>query len=178
MPKKTDTLVFKILDAIRDLGEMVPMPFETPYSYLRRYSGIPRKKYLDTIRLLEKRGAVKISQKAAIKFVRLTRNGELELLLAKTIKFRRPNKWDGKWRMIMFDIPEQAHKLRDRLRWLLKKHHFMKIQQSAYISPWELNRAAVEYLIATGLKKFTRILRIDALDDDKELQVHFKLTRI
>jgi len=175
MAKKQNTFVIELLSILKDLGEMMPLPFETPYAWIRRYSGIPRKKYYNTIHQLKQRGVVEVSRKAATKFIRLTRKGELELLLAKSVFAKTPGAWDGKWRIIMFDIPEPARELRDKFRWLLKKNRFVRIQQSVYISPWELNRDAVDYLRVSGLKKFIRIMRVDLLDDDSGPRKIFKL---
>lgn len=176
MAKRVNTLVVEILSVLKDLGEMMPMPFETPYSWIRRYSGVPRKKYRDTVYQMEKRGIVESSKKSAGKFLQLTRRGELELLLFKGIKIKKNEKWDGKWRVIMFDIPERARKLRDRFRWLLKRNGYQKIQQSVFINPRPLNKEAVEYLKKSGLMKYIRILRVDCMDDDRQLRKDFKLS--
>lgn len=174
MAKKSNTFVSELLGILKDLGDMVPLPFETPYAWVRRASGTSRKSYYNTIRALEKRGAVKVSRKAGKRFIRLTQKGELEVLLAKSILKKIPA-WDGKWRIVMFDIPEQAREHRDRFRWLLKKNHYVKIQQSVFISPWPLNIEAVKYLKASGLNKYIRILRVDVMDEDKDLRKIFKL---
>src|SRR3989344_4883144 len=38
-------------------------------------------------------------------------------------KFNKPRKWDGKWRMIIFDIPEKKRKIRDRKSTRLNSSH-------------------------------------------------------
>jgi DNA-binding transcriptional regulator PaaX len=172
MSKKDNTLVIEILSVLKDLGKMMPLPFETPYSWIRRYSGVPRKKYRDTIYQMEKRGVVKSVKKSSSKFLQLTKKGELELLLIKAVR-KKHERWDGKWRVIIFDIPEQARKFRDRFRWLLKKNGYKKIQQSVFINPHPLNKEAIEYLKASGLMQYIRILRVDLIDDDRQLRKLF-----
>ena len=84
-------------------------------------------------------------------------------------------KWDGKWRMVIFDIPEEASNERDQLRRLLLLNNFCKLQASVYISPHPINREAIDYLKETGLIKYIRFARIDELDDDKDLKKKFDL---
>lgn len=134
-------------------------------------------KYKQTAYRLRRRGYIKITAGASDqKFLQLTKKGELELLLAKAWA---PNHapWDGKWRMIIFDVPREANKKRGRLRWLLKTRDFTKLQASVYITPYPLNREAISYLKQSGLIDYIRVGRLDELDDDKALIKHFKLTK-
>ena len=133
--------------------------------------------YRQTAYNLRRKGYVKISTNAAgQRFLKLTEKGELELLMAKAW-LNKIQKWDGKWRMVIFDIPEDASEKRDKLRRLLKTAGFVKLQASVYIHPHPLNREAVEFLKKTGLISYIRIGRIDELDDDRNLIKHFNLTK-
>lgn len=109
------------------------------------------------------------------RFIKLTRSGQLEALLVKARLAEKPKKWDGKWRMVIFDIPEDSHEKRDFLRYLLKKNNFKKLQASVFINPYPLNREAVSYLKETGLIHFIRIIKVEEMDDDTDLKKHFKL---
>ena len=44
-----------------------------------------------------------------------------------------PN-WDGKWRIVMLDLPEDRKSDRDGLRYLLKKAGFILLKNSVWIS--------------------------------------------
>jgi len=48
----------------------------------------------------------------------LNENGKIKALRfnLNKIEIKKPAKWDGKWYMIMFDIPEKLKRLRDSLR--------------------------------------------------------------
>jgi DNA-binding transcriptional regulator PaaX len=75
--------------------------------------------------------------------------------------------------MVIFDIPQDASKERDQLRRLLLINDFCKLQASVYISPYPINREAIDYLKETGLIKYIRFARIDELDEDKDLKKKF-----
>jgi CRISPR-associated endonuclease Cas2 len=77
--------------------------------------------------------------------------------------------------MVIFDIPENASRERDQLRRLLLLNDFKKLQASVYISPYQINREAINYLKETGLIKYIRFARVDELDDDKDLKKKFNL---
>ncbi len=163
-----------ILETLFDFADFLPRPFETPYQHLRRAGIISHKRYYDTVYQLEKRGAVK---KIVIKgkpYLQLTKKGRLEALFEKA-DFGKKRAWDGKWRIIMFDIPESARAQRTILRRLLRKHDFFKLQASVFIHPYALNREAVAYLRESGLIEYIHIIRADKLDDDKTLKKYFKL---
>ena len=55
--------------------------------------------------------------------------------------------WDGLWRIILLDLPENRKNERESLRYLLKKAGFVCLKNSAWISPFPF-----EYLF-TNIKK-------------------------
>lgn len=48
----------------------------------------------------------------------------------------RPKIWDKKWRIVIFDIPEKKKVAREALRNKLKDLGFVKLQDSAWITPF------------------------------------------
>ena len=53
-------------------------------------------------------------------------------------------KWDGKWRLIIYDIPEKRKGEREYLRRLLQLLGFGKIQASAWASPYDYSNLIYE----------------------------------
>jgi DNA-binding transcriptional regulator PaaX len=49
---------------------------------------------------------------------------------------KRPQRWDKKWRIVLFDIPEEKRKIRDALRKKLKNLGFLEFQKSVFIFPY------------------------------------------
>lgn len=155
-------------------AEDILVPIMNPYEMRRRVLFGSPGSYKRTLYKWYKRGWIKFVDKNAQRFIKLTKNGELEALLVKS---RMPalGKWDGKWRMIIFDIPEETKEQRNFLRRLLKRQGFYGLQASVYISPHPLNREAILYLKETGLISYIRILKIEEMDNDKDLKKHFNL---
>jgi DNA-binding transcriptional regulator PaaX len=135
------------------------------------------KRYKSNVNRLQKKGYVNVVNNLnGQKFLKLTEKGELELLMQKA---RVPVKgeWDGKWRIIFFDIPKVANDHRDKLRYLIKQNGFLKLQASVYISPQSLNRDAINYLKISGLIGYVRMGKVEELDDDRDLLKHFNLKK-
>ena len=136
----------------------------------------PRDKSAEVmLRRMWEKGWIKFVNKDNEKFIKLTQNGEIEALLAKA-RIPGTHKWDGKWRILFYDIPEEAKDKRHLLRSLLKRNNFFKLQASAYINPYPLNREAISYLKQTKLIDYIRIAKVEEMDDDSGLRKKFGLS--
>ncbi len=70
----------------------------------------------------------------------LSSRGRIEII-KKIIKEKREvKKWDGKWRAIIFDIPENRRNQRNFLRKELKWIGFKELQHSIWIIPHDIER--------------------------------------
>lgn len=54
--------------------------------------------------------------------------------------------WDGKWRIVVFDITEKEHRLRDYLREKLVSLGFGRLQESVYVTPLDVLADLKEFL--------------------------------
>jgi len=171
-----------ILDILIDSSEHITL-FETPYQHMKRMwreeRGIPEPKrwrYNRAIRYLERFGQIKVVPRGDKHFVELTKKGKLKVFLEKIhLDIRDLQKWDGKWRLVIWDIPESSRRQRNQIRYFLKKLGFFRLQQSVFITPYPLPQSAVNYLKTSGLIEFMRFLRVDKIDDDAKLKKHFGL---
>lgn len=105
-----------------------------------------------------------------------------ELGRQKTIEFdvdklviRQPARWDKKWRLIIFDIPEKKRRARDALRDKLKELGFYELQKSVLVCPFpcfnELN-FLIEFF---EIRNYVRLAEASFLTNDAELMLKFKL---
>lgn len=105
----------------------------------------------------------------------LTEKGLLEF-----IKFRiqdSKSSWDGKWRMVVFDISEKIRTQRDFLRKQLKWLGFKELQKSVWIFPYDIKKDLEEILTIFGLdfSGDVRFVIVDKIEDDKDLRQYFNL---
>ena len=122
-------------------------------------------------------GLVKLESKGDAKFVRLTSSGErlaAEMQLGKVVP-KKTRAWDGKWRIVIFDIPERRRTVRARIRETLKLFEFYRLQDSVWVYPYDCEDLIL--LLKADLRVGKDILYIvaDVLENDKYLRAHFKL---
>lgn len=87
---------------------------------------------------LERRGLIRITGEGKKREIHLTPQGRglIDKLYAGAYVIPRPVRWDGKWRLVMFDVPESRKRVRDTLRMLLRSAGFIHFQDSAWIQPY------------------------------------------
>lgn len=103
-------------------------------------------------------------------FVELTSDKELAIRLtdkgrskALWTKMRlEDEKWDGKWRMVIWDIPEKRRKTRDLLRHQLKQLGFEKIQNSVWASKKNCTLLLKEYIKSVGIEDWVKVVESDS----------------
>jgi len=78
---------------------------------------------------------------------RFTDNGrrEAKKFLLETLEIKPPKKWDGLWRIVVFDIPEKLKRQRNVLQSKLKELGFYQLQRSVLIHPFPCE-VEVEFL--------------------------------
>ncbi|MBU2081928.1 hypothetical protein KKH14_00645 [Patescibacteria group bacterium] len=74
--------------------------------------------------------------------VELTENGRTitKKMDIDQIQLEKPEKWDKKWHLVVFDIPEKKKIARESLRMKLKDLGFKKFQHSIWITPFSCEK--------------------------------------
>lgn len=93
-------------------------------------------------------------------YLRLTGEGREKIIRDFPLLGFQKKKWDGKWRIVLFDIAELNRKKRDMLRNKLRELGFGMFQKSVYISPHNFTKDLVEFLIARELSGFVYVFEI------------------
>lgn len=88
------------------------------------------------------------------------------------IKKRR--KWDRKWRMVLFDIPEEKRKIRDALRKKLKNLGFLEFQKSVFIFPYPCSDEINFVINFFDIHNYVYYLETP-ISPDLDFRKHFKL---
>src|SRR3989344_3863448 len=87
----------------------------------------------------------------------------------------KKEKWDGKWRVLIFDIPESLRFIRDQIRATLVAVGFKRLQDSVWIYPYNCEDLII--LLKTDLEigKDLLYMIVDTLEDDEEIKNYFGL---
>lgn len=117
-----------------------------------------RRTFSQFIHYLQTRGYIRVKALEGTKGIMLTPKGvERALKMRRKLSERRRRK-DGKWIMVMFDIPEQKRSSRQILRDALRELGYEKFQQSVWVCPYdtfaETEKMIREYQLIPYVKLF------------------------
>ena len=90
---------------------------------------------------------------------RLTDKGREKAILAELQS--SDGSWDGKWRIVIFDIPEKRRAVRDLLRHNLKSWGFIPWQQSVWVTKKNCTQALRRYISNIGIEDWVMVLETD-----------------
>jgi DNA-binding transcriptional regulator PaaX len=103
---------------------------------------------------------------------------ELRMLEKKMMSATAPKSasvWDGKWRIVLFDVPETKRPIRDYLRGVLKRLGFKEFQRSMWAWPYRLPEFVTKLLADPQMRKYTRAITTYDIDYDDDLRKMFKM---
>jgi phenylacetic acid degradation operon negative regulatory protein len=96
---------------------------------------------------MSKQGWVQAEKRGNKSYYSLTERGVKRIEeAAKRIYKLHPEKWDGKWRILIYTIPEEKRNLRDELRKELVWSGFGTISNSCWISPNNLEKQVYDLI--------------------------------
>lgn len=110
--------------------------------------------------------------------VRITNDGMMRALTyeLENMALDVPKRWDKKWRVVIFDIPEKHKRLRDVFRVRLGQLDLYMLQESVFVSPYPCFDE-VEFLRELyGVSFSVRYLLVERIEDDDFLKEYFRLT--
>ena len=120
-----------------------------------------------------KKGLVKYNGK----FYELTSLGKERLRRWEfsNFSFNKPRKWDGKWRVIIFDIPDKKRKVRDQIRHLFHSAGLYLLQESVWVYPYDCEDIIALLKTDFGVGKNLLYLIVEELENDRHLRDEFDL---
>lgn len=130
------------------------------YHHYRYKYGIPELKKSSlaaAIRRLRLSGLVDVNQDSSGVMIKLTQLGHDAL---GDLIFDE-KKWDGKWRLVIFDIPEDKRGIRDLLRRKLKDWGFRSFQKSVWVCKNDVTDKLRKLIGKLGLEDWVAIIESD-----------------
>ena len=163
----TDTFLFslyEILESTEGVFSLFPKTLieatNPELAALRReYRKRKRKRdFRQMVYYLKKKGYIKTSSQWAIL---ITPKGAEKVLKIKLKEDQKRRRKDGKWIMVIFDIPETKRRNRDIFRDFLVVMGYQKLQESVWICPYDVFRETETLIEEYNLEKYTRMFLID-----------------
>jgi len=165
------------LGGVLIIGAMAPNIFQVfgKFKQSRRYSN---KQLRNAFYNLRRQNLVEIIQEKDDKIkIRLTNKGQVRIkeFSADILTISRPKKWDGKWRILIFDIPNKFTKAREALRRKLKDLRFYQLQKSVWIYPYPCEDEILFIAHVFQIEPFIEILTVENLLHEDKIRRFFNL---
>lgn len=126
-----------------------------------------RQQFAQFINYLKEKGYIQIANLREKQGILLTPRGKRKALKtnfllesSSGLKKRR----DGKFVMVIFDIPEKKRQLRDDFRKFLYSLGFQKLQKSVWVSPYDIQKQLEEMIRFYDLENYVRIFLIEEIE--------------
>lgn len=124
--------------------------------YARGYDRPLKKSALSkSIKNLREKGLITTEKAQGRMILKMTNKGKNEVLIQKAL---RDTNWDGKWRIVIFDIPEENRKIRNILRARLKLWEFEIWQQSVWATKRDITIPLRDFIEEIGIEKWVKVI--------------------
>lgn len=156
----------------------------SPYFIINIVKGLtglkkhPNKRVYNAFYNLMEQGLINFYEKNNQIYISLTKNGKQKAgwMQIDDLKIKKPKKWDGRWRLVMFDISNMKKIYREALRGKLKELGFCLFQKSVWIIPYDCTKEIKILKEFFGLKDSEfRFVLAGSIGDDGELKKIFGL---
>ncbi len=144
--------------------QQIHMIFGTQNPVFQKYRQDKNKrKFNRFIYYLKRKNYIKVAHLEGRKAIILTKEGLSKALVAKWIFEEKRKRKDGKWIMIVFDIPKSHSKARDLLRSILKNLGYVLFQYSVWVTPYDVSERTEHLLQMYALDRYVKIFLIEEL---------------
>src|SRR3989344_98487 len=108
---------------------------------------------------------------------RLTADGcrHVQSINIRNLKIAKSDKWDKKWRMVFFDIPEKMNKKRNLFRENIKAIGFLEVQRSVFCYPYACGTEIIKIATFSGLSDYIHYAVVEELSDAGHYRKKFGL---
>jgi len=134
-------------------------------AHLRR--NLKRLKDQKVVEFIKENGeeVIKLTSKGKTKFLRFQLK-ELSL---------RESEWDGKWRLVLYDISKFRRNQQEQFRRLIKGMNFFPLQKSVYLTPYPCTEQIAYLREYFSISDEVILIRADSLENEQIYKEYFGL---
>lgn len=127
---------------------------------------------------LTRQGYITFEERGGKRYARITPAGQQLLELEqrkKALQLEKKKRWDKRWRIVIFDIPEKRRKTRDQLRIIMHDAGFYRLQDSVWLYPHDCEDfiALLKADLKIGLDVLYMV--VEKIEHDGKLLEHFHI---
>lgn len=176
-PKAKDALLLLAAGGVLGISLVSPGAPLAFYSLANAWKSFNKTHLKQTIWRFRRQKLVEIVEKDDKCFVKITTNGLTRALFYKIeeMEIKEPKEWDGKWRIVVFDISDRKKRHREIFREKIKSLGLYKFQESIYVYPYPCFDQ-VEFLRQVfGVGVEVKYILAEKIEDDEQLRNHFRI---
>ncbi len=174
MGHKLSKLAEEIICNFNEMGDILVDWIESPYDPQSYGPGVTRKKYY-AIYNLNRRKFIKTKKIKNKTYLKLTSKGKKKLIKILLNKVNKNKKWNGKWYVLIFDIPEKKRHYRIHLINTLKNIGFYQLQKSVWIFPFDVLNYLYELMPGFREGDWFEYIEVSKISSSSKLKKHFNL---
>ena len=124
------------------------------------------------------KGYVRFIEKNGKKWIEITDTGrralafEQEKMRLANVRWKR---WDKRYRLVIFDIPEKRKTMRDHVRRILRGCGFLRLQDSVWLFPYDCEELITLMKSEKKIGKDLLYAVVDSIENDAWIKKHFNL---
>lgn len=108
--------------------------------------------------------------------IKLTQKGQTKYLRYKMEDWSDNNKgWDGKWRLVIYDISKLKKNHQENFRRVLKSMNFWPLQESVYLTPYKCQDVVGYLREYFNIGEEVMLLEISKLENEDHYKQYFGL---
>lgn len=123
-----------------------------------------KRRFTQFINYLKKKGYIEIKNLKEKQAILITKKGIEKVIRTKSKLIKKKKRPDGKYVMIIFDIPEKKRYFRNLLRAKLYSLGYKMLQQSVWISPYDVLEETEKFLREYSLDQYARLFLIEPIE--------------
>ncbi|HXK41067.1 MAG TPA: CRISPR-associated endonuclease Cas2 [Candidatus Paceibacterota bacterium] len=189
MKSRKNNKILKVLKAI-GIGGMVLMALSHPAGGAaaikwvngasdRKKFKIQRAEFLKALWYLKKRKYVEVLEQNN-QFIKIKISGSgierIRRFDFDNLRIEPMRKWDKRWRIVLFDIPDTKKVAREALRRKLKELGFQRLQKSVFVCPWECVDEIIFLRKFFEIEPYVSIILAEAIDNEAAVYRKFDLS--
>lgn len=144
--------------ALKNFHSLSPTPFKEYFDELKEISGFNLRMIL--LRL-ERKGLISRTSGDH----KLTPRGR-EFMQRLKAKIEHNSKWDGKWHLVTFDVPEKKRYDRAWLRSVLSLSGYEPLHKSVFLGKFALPEEIYREIYSRKLKNYVKLLTVGEIDEE------------
>jgi len=137
-----------------------------------------KKEFYDTFYRLKKRDMIKFEYRGKQIYISLTKEGKKAAgkYQIDDLKIQKPERWDKKWRILIFDIKNRDNIKREYLRGKIKELGLFQLQKSVWVYPYDFQKEAGVLRNFFNLsKEEIKIITACEIENDQNVRSFFRL---